>query len=139
MDTDMDSLIFDAFYDKKPAGMINYLRYNGPHFSEKLSAFAASHMMRDGKPIKPFTKEEVDNILKANGVTLNNGVLYDHVYVANMGKADYLGRSIPNEKYLALHIKDVIDDEDGYDGLPFTRWYSDMCRKGVPIDWDEFL
>ena len=96
-------------------------------------------MIRDEKPIKPFSKEEVDNILKSNGVTLKNNELYDYVFVANMAKADYLGKSLPNEKYLAMYIKDVIDDEDGYDGLPFNRWYSDMCRKGKPIDWNEYL
>lgn len=135
----MDNLFFDAFYDMKPSAMINYLRYNGPHFSEKLCDFAVSQMMRDGKPIKPFTKEEVENMLKTNGITLKNNALYDHVFVANMGKADYLGKSIANEKNLAMYVKDVIDDEDGYDGVPFNRWYADMSRKGKPIDWNEFL
>lgn len=135
----MDALFYDAFYDLKPAAMINYLRYNGPHFSEKLCEFASSQMIRDGKPIKPFSKEEVDNILKANNITLKNNALHDYVFVANMAKADYLGKSIPNEKYLAMYIKDVIDDEDGYDGLPFSRWYSDMSRKGKPIDWNNYL
>jgi len=135
----MDNLFFDAFYDMKPSAMINYLRYNGPHFSERLCDFAVSQMMRDGKPIKPFTKEEVENMLKTNGITLKNNALYDHVFVANMGKADYLGKSIANEKNLAMYIKDVIDDEDGYDGVPFNRWYADMSRKGKPIDWNEFL
>lgn len=135
----MDNLFFDAFYDMKPAAMINYLRYNGPHFSEKLCDFAVSQMMRDGKPIKPFTREEVENMLKTNGITLKNNALYDHVFVANMGKADYLGKSIANEKNLAMYVKDVIDDEDGYDGVPFNRWYADMSRKGKPIDWNEFL
>lgn len=123
----------------KPSAMINYLRYNGPHFSERLCDFAVSQMIRDGKPIKPFTKEEVENMLKTNGITLKNNALYDHVFVANMGKADYLGKSIANEKNLAMYIKDVIDDEDGYDGVPFNRWYADMSRKGKPIDWNEFL
>lgn len=123
----------------KPSAMINYLRYNGPHFSERLCDFAVNQMMRDGKPIKPFTKEEVENMLKTNGITLKNNALYDHVFVANMGKADYLGKSIANEKNLAMYIKDVIDDEDGYDGVPFNRWYADMSRKGKPIDWNEFL
>ena len=27
-------------YDIKPQSMINYLRYNGPHFNEKLLKFA---------------------------------------------------------------------------------------------------
>lgn len=126
-------------FDPLPEAMMNYLRYNGPHFSEKLCAFATSQMVRDGKPIKPFSKEEVENILKANGVELKNNELYDHVFVANMGKADYLGKSIPNEKYLAMYVRDVIDDEDGYDGLPFNRWYSDMSKKGKPIDWNSYL
>lgn len=135
----MDYTLFDAFYDKKPAAMINYLRYNGPHFSKELSEYAASLMKRDGKPIKPFSKEEVDGLLEANNVRLEHNELYDYVFVANMAKADYLGKSLPNEKYLAIYIKDVIDDEDGYDGLPFNRWYSDMCKKGKPINWDEFV
>lgn len=135
----LDFTIFDAFYDEKPEAMINYLRYNGPHFSEKLATYAISLMRRDEKPIKPYSKEEVDTILKANNVKLENNELYDHVFVANMAKADYLGKSIANEKYLAMYIKDVIDDEDGYDGLPFSRWYADMCKKGKPIDWNSYL
>ena len=33
------------------------------------------------------------------------------------------------------YVKDVIDDVDGYDGIVFNRWYADMCRKGVQVDW----
>lgn len=31
--------------------------------------------------------------------------------------------------------EDVIDDVDGYDGIAFNRWYADMCRKGIQVDW----
>lgn len=34
-----------------------------------------------------------------------------------------------------LYVKDVIDDVDGYDGIAFNRWYADMCRKGIQVDW----
>ena len=44
-------------------------------------------------------------------------------------------RSITDEKHLCLYVKDVIDDVDGYDGIVFNRWYADMCRKGVQVDW----
>lgn len=27
------------------------------------------------------------------------------------------------------------DDVDGYDGIAFNRWYADMCRKGIQVDW----
>ena len=83
--------------------------------------------------------KEVDNILKRYNVTLSNNQGYDYVYIANMCKADFLGDSVPNEQYLAKYIKNVIDDPDGYDGLPFYRWYADTCKKGIVIDWEDMI
>ena len=51
----------------------------------------------------------------------------------------FLKSSIVDDYHMALYIKDVIDDEDGYDGIVFNRWYADMSKKGVPIDWAELL
>jgi len=65
--------------------------------------------------------------------------LYDHVYVFNMGNNDFMGSSIADEKHLALYVKDVIDDADGYDGIVFNRWYADTVHLGIPIDWDEMV
>lgn len=128
-------------YDIKPEAMVNYLRYNGPHFNKKLLDFAVSKMTKqNGVPIVPFKKEEVEQKLKTAGIQLKNVQLYDHVFVADMCRADYLGSSIPNDDvHIALYIKDVIDDPDGYDGLPFNRWYADMCRKGIVINWEEMI
>ena len=128
-------------YDIKPEAMVNYLRYNGPHFNKKLLDFAVKNMTKkDDNPIVPFTKDEVERKLKAAGVQLRNNQLYDHVFAANMCKADYLGSSVPNDDvHLSLYIKDTIDDPDGYDGMVFNRWYADMCRKGIVIDWEEMI
>ena len=128
-------------YDAKPKAMINYLRYYGWHFSKAMSDYAASLMIgKDDKPIEPYTKEKLESLLKNHNIKLNNNkILYDHVFVANMCKADLLGESVPTEAHLAKYVKNVIDDKDGYDGVPFTRWYADMCRKGIPINWSEML
>lgn len=131
-------------YDIKPKYMKAYLKYNGPHFTEALCEFAASKMTKEVKgevkKIKPYTKEDVDRILSEHDVKLENtDCLYDYVFVANMCKADFLGSSITSEKHLALYIKDVIDDIDAYDGVVFTRWYADTCRKGIPIDWASMI
>lgn len=123
-------------FDNKPQSMINYLRYYGLHFNKKLCDFAVSKM-KHGKT--PVSKDRVEEILNRHGVKLDNNELYDHVYVMNMGNNDFLGSSISDEKHLALYVKDVIDDRDGYDGIVFNRWYADMCRIGIPIDWDEML
>ena len=130
-------------YDIKPKYMRNYIRYYGYHFNKALCDFAVSKMYKKegDKKIKitPYTKNEVDNILKRYNVELNNNQGYDYVYIANMCKADFLGDSVPNEQHLARYVKNVIDDPDGYDGLPFYRWYADMCKKGNIIDWEDVI
>lgn len=131
-------------YDVRPAAMTNYLRYNGMHFSKKLCDFAISKMYKRNASgqkeyIVPIEKSKIDELLQKQKIKLENNQLYDYVYVANMCKADFLGSSIKTEDHLALYVKDVIEDPDAYDGLVFNRWYADMCRKGVPIDWEEML
>ena len=123
-------------YDDRPSSMKRYLRYYGEHFNKKLCDFAVSKM-KHGKI--PVVKEKVDDILLKQGVTLNNNQLYDYVYVYNMGNNDFLGSSIVDERRLALYVKDVIDDKDGYDGIVFNRWYADTVKMGIPIEWEDMI
>lgn len=128
-------------YDEIPDGMKRYINNYGCHFNKKLSDWAASKMYKNvnGKKqyIQPYTKEQVDNLLKQNNIQLERGKLYDHVYLANMVKADFLGSSIPNEQYLAKYIKDVIDDADAEEGFIFNRYYADTMFMNNPVDWEE--
>lgn len=134
----------DSFdqYDKLPEDMIIYLKYNGRHFNRRLTEFAIGKMTtRDSNnnevPLAVITKERLKELLNNNNVHIDNDYIYDALFVINMGKADYLGSSIPDENHLAKYVNDVINDVDGYDGLPFNRWYADMAHKGIPIDWYE--
>lgn len=123
-------------YDDRPSSMRRYLRYYGQHFNKKLCDFAVSKM-KHGK--SPISKDKVEEILKKYNIQLSNNELYDHVYVLNMGNNDFFGSSIIDERHLAMYVKDVIDDADGYDGIVFNRWYADMVSTGVPIEWEEML
>lgn len=123
-------------YDDKPTSMKRYLRYYGQHFNKKLCDFAVNKM-NHGK--SPVSKEKVDDILSKYSIKLDNNELYDYVYVYNMGYNDFLGSSIIDEKHLAMYVKDVIDDKDGYDGIIFNRWYADTVCIGIPIEWDDML
>ncbi len=87
----------------------------------------------------PVPKEKVDEILDKYNIKLEFNELYDYVYVYNMGYNDFFGSSIADEKHLAMYVKDVIDDKDGYDGIVFNRWYADTVTSGIPIEWDEML
>ena len=117
-----------------------YQRLYGPHFTKELCDFAVS-MMEDSKgPITPITKQQLEEKLKVQNITLQYNKMYDAVYVANMCKADYLGDAVPNNDYnLCMYVKKTIDDPDGYDGQPFNRWLSDIEGMHIPVDWSEFV
>ena len=131
--------------DRRPEEMEAYLSNFGWHFNKKMCEFAVSLMKKlnpsTGKKerIEPISKEKVDELLTRYGIKLENNALYDYVYVANMGKADYLKSSIPDEAHLALYIKDTIEDPDAPDGATMRRWYATMIAAGEPIEWDEML
>ena len=117
-----------------------YQKLYGPHFTKDLCNFAVSLMEDQNGPIQPFTKQEIEDKLNAFGIKLEYNKLYDFVYVANMCKADFLGKAVPNDdQKLCQFIKAVIDDPDAPDGLVFNRWYADMGYCGVAIDWEEML
>ena len=89
--------------------------------------------------IEVWDKTYVDDLLKNNGIQLDNYFGYDYVFVANMCRADYFGSSILDDAHVALFVKDYIDDPDGYPELPFTRFYADCIGKGRPIIWGDML
>lgn len=94
-----------------------YYSLYGPHFTKSLCDYAVSMMEGTNGAITPFSKTEIDDMLKNTGTTLEYNTLHDYVYVANMCKADFLGTAVPNdEQHLCMYIKGVIDDPDGYEG-----------------------
>lgn len=126
-------------YDELPKSMMSYLRNYGFHFNRDAFEYAVSFMKKNGSTINKISKEDVDNLLQRYGIVLKNNTMYDAAYVANMCKADFFKSSVPDEQHLAMFIRDYIDDEDQVDGFVFNRWYADMMKKGIPIDWEDLL
>ena len=118
-------------YDVKPKEFLNYLRYYGPHFNKKLCEFACSNLEK-----KEYTKEKLDQLLQAYNIQIKNSKLLDYVYLANWCKSVLYCSSIIDEKHLALFIKDILDKEGD---LVFNRWYADMAKLGIPIEWEDVL
>ena len=124
-----------------PEAMENYLEFNGWHFNKKMCQWAVSKMYKmNGEKkeyIEPYTLESLRALLEK--VKVEFEIDYDALYISNMCKADFLGSSIQNETQLAKYVKDVVEDPDGYDGLPFTRFYADCIGSGTSIPWDDTL
>lgn len=123
--------------------MEDYLAAYGWHFSKKMCEWASSKMYKmngDKKSyITPYTREHLDNLLAQYGMTLEGAKGYDAVYIANMCKADFFNSSIRGEIELIQYVKDVIEDPDAYEGMPFTRFYADCIGSGTPIQWDDMM
>lgn len=130
-------------YDEIPRGMKRYINNYGCHFNKKLCEEAVSRMYTvvNGKKeyIKPYTKEQVDTMLSSRNIKIEGDKLYDAVYVANMCKADFYGKSVPDETHLAMFIRDMLDDPDAKEGYIFNRFYADTIFMNNPVEWDDML
>ena len=118
-------------YDIKPKEFINYLRYNGHHFNKNLCEYVCSYLnMND------YNKENLEALAKAHNIIIPNNELYDAVVVANWCKVMFYGSSIIDEKHLALFVKDIFEKEHD---LIFNRWYADMAKQGISIEWESMI
>lgn len=88
---------------------------------------------RQKERIQVTSKEEIKQLFTNYGIIVEGCVGYDVMFVYHMAKSDYWGSSINDERSLLQYVKDYIDDPDGYDGLPMTRFYADCIGKGTPI------
>lgn len=125
---------------KTTKSFIKYIDLYGPHFTKALCDYAIGLMENESGKIKPITKQEILEKMQMYGIQLQYNQLDDFVYVANMCKADFWGKSVPaDDQHLCQYIKDVIDDPDGYDGQVFYRWLSDIEHTNTVIDWSSFV
>jgi hypothetical protein len=130
-------------YGQYPSGMEEYLEAYGWHFSKKMCEWAVSRMYKTENRRKVYIdmieKSALDDMLKRYGLKLTKDKGYDSVYVANMCKADYYGKSVRDEASLAQYVFDTIEDADAYEGMVFTRFYADCIGSGTPINWEDMI
>lgn len=118
-------------YDIKPEAFVNYLRYYGPHFNKKLCDFACEQLEK-----AEYSKEKLDILLQSYKIDIKGAKLQDAVYVINWAKSIFYGSGISDEKHLVLFVKDIFEKEGD---LIFNRWYADMAKRGIPIEWEDML
>ena len=124
----------------QPSAKEMYIAEMGWHFNDKACQYAVQYLKdRNNKPIKPYSREEVDELLKKQNVTLEKNKGWDYVYVANMAKSDMDGSPLADDKSIANYIKIVIDDADAADGEIMGCWYVKMIFRHIPVDWAMFL
>ena len=113
-------------------------------FSRKLAEWAVGCMeMKDTatkqmRAIVATPIDEVQSILKDNGVDLPDEFVYTAYYLYNMATADY-PKTLQTDEQKARFVEETICDPDGMPENVLACFEAKMCNAGVPIFWERML
>lgn len=115
------------------------------HFSKRMAEWAISMMEREDpttgkmKPVAKTPLEDVEELLRTNGVKIDEECIYDAWYLYHMVMADYYGSSIEDKVHVAKYIKDTLCDPDGCPEMVFACFRAKCDVKDIPIHWERYL
>lgn len=117
-----------------------YLKTYGWHFNKALCDEAVSMMTgRDGKPVQPAGKEDVEKLMEQHGIKIKNNVGYDAVYVFNKAMAKYYGSSILDKQHIVMYVRDYLDDPDEAPTRALDEYVGRCIGAGSPVMWEDML
>lgn len=116
-----------------------YVSQNGYHFTDKLADYVTKHHLinADGTTHN-WTSEQVKEAL-ANETNPLHHTWGDAAYLANWIYSDLVPTPYRTESEVIEATKRQLKDKDGYEGMIFMRWLSDLIGRKQNIEWSEFL
>lgn len=108
---------------KKATALDRYIEKHGWHFTAELAEVVAGTMGEDAK----LTNEQ-KTWIKGTGYTEG-----DLIYLRAMYTSDFPSLN------LEVLCKNTLLDADGYDGMIFKRWLTDVKGRSQDFDWEDFL
>lgn len=118
-----------------------YVKKHGHHFTDDLADYA-SDLMEPYSIIPKIKSSDVSNYVNENTILKakfhsSNG---DLAYLINMYSTDFANTGIISTvKDCVSMALSIINDEDGYPGMVFDRWLTDVKAKEIEIDWEKFI
>lgn len=121
-------------------GYIDYVKKHGYHFTDALAEHVSKMMVNSNGAEHSWTTGQVAKAMEGLGLSIPEGVtLGDVTYQANMGYADLFPDVLKDEPSCLKYAHKIAHDPDGYKGMIFCRWTSDVIGKGVHIEWAKFV
>lgn len=120
---------------------IAYVKKHGYHFTPALADHVTRMMVNDDGSAHHWNTADVEAAMLKNGWKSNplNFTWGDASYIANMSYADAYPEVIMNEMGCLRNAYKMANDADGYEGMAFARWLSDVVAKEIVIDWEAFI
>ncbi len=120
-------------------GLDSYINMNGYHFTDELAETASKRMINANGMPHTWTVRQVAQAAMEfehpKDWTITPG---DLTYLANMAYSDFYPEVIKDERECIGYAMAVAKDPDGYEGMAFKRWLTDIKNKGTDIKWECF-
>lgn len=120
-----------------------YVEKHGYHFTDKLAAFAISGMTNADGSSHKWSVKQVMAVITSNFASFDNKnkcTNGDLAYTANMAYADFFPDVVKSKADCVKYATKVASDPDGYEGIVFMRWLTDLIGKEITsIDFNEYV
>lgn len=111
-------------------GKEEYIKHFGKHFNRKLQEFAARHLKNADGSEHRFTEADLPT-------TINVRHPHDLLYTANWLYSDLYPETLKTTQAVWQEALRQQNDPDGYEGMPFCRWCTDMCQRKIEVPWHQ--
>lgn len=119
---------------------LQYIDKHGYHFTNELAQYASSMMQNSNNVIHTWDSEQVRSVVDRLGYAIpSTSTIGDITYTANMCYADFFPSLIDTEDKCIQYAMNVANDIDGYEGIQFCRWLSDVNHKNITITWEKYI
>lgn len=119
---------------------ILYVDKHGYHFTDALAEHASKMMKNSNGEEHSWTAAQVKSAMAGLGLSIPKSVtLGDVTYLANMYYADLYPDPFKDEASCLKAAYKIAHDVDGYNGMIFCRWTSDVIGKAIDIEWAKFV
>jgi hypothetical protein len=115
---------------------MKYVNKHGYHFNDTLATSACQAMENADGSYHIWTPAEIKQALGMMSFNnRNNCTIGDLTYLANMAYADFYPKVIGNVDGCLGYAISIADDPDGYEGIVFMRYLSDVIGKEIKVKW----
>lgn len=121
-------------------GYIAYVNKHGYHFTDALAEHASKMMVNANGQMHSWAAQQVKKSMENLGLSIPDKVTTgDVTYLANMYYADLYPDPLKDEASCLRAAYKIANDPDGYEGMIFCRWTSDVIGKAIKLDWEKFV
>lgn len=120
-------------------GYKSYKEKYGMHFSDNLAMWASARMKNADGTQHGWSIDDVKGAFKALGYEKPEKCTWgDATYLSNMYYADFMPVLKADTDAVKMAYQ-AMKDPDGYEGMTFNRYTSDIMENGTCVPWDKVM